>query len=223
MSEKGFAKSWVYCPECQNVIHGTPGNWPRCEHDWRPNSPYGVLANQRKELALMNDEAIAGLFDQVRCYQSPVELVSVLNLIDDCVPDIKTIVEIGSYHGGTANIIKAWFPNADLFCVDCNFEHWLAGEIATRIEGDTRSEATLTALKAELYCKQVDFLFIDGDHSPEGAWNDWNVFSPLVRDGGVIAFHDTGAIPAVKEVFDQVPGRIKINIVSFQGIGLIFK
>jgi predicted O-methyltransferase YrrM len=36
----------------------------------------------------------------------------------------------------------------------------------------------------------LDFLFIDGDHSYEGVKKDWEMYSPLVRKGGLIAFHD---------------------------------
>ncbi len=37
---------------------------------------------------------------------------------------------------------------------------------------------------------EVDFVFIDGDHSPEGCREDWDVWHPHVRPGGAIAFHD---------------------------------
>jgi predicted O-methyltransferase YrrM len=36
----------------------------------------------------------------------------------------------------------------------------------------------------------VDFVFVDGDHSPEGCREDWEVWHPHVRPGGAIAFHD---------------------------------
>jgi len=38
---------------------------------------------------------------------------------------------------------------------------------------------------------QIDFLHIDGDHHYEGAKLDWDLFSPLVPDNGVITLHDT--------------------------------
>jgi hypothetical protein len=37
---------------------------------------------------------------------------------------------------------------------------------------------------------EVDFLFIDGDHSYEGVKKDFEMYSPLVKSGGLIAFHD---------------------------------
>jgi len=36
-----------------------------------------------------------------------------------------------------------------------------------------------------------DLLFIDGDHSYEGVKQDWVMYSPLVRKGGIVAFHDS--------------------------------
>jgi len=36
----------------------------------------------------------------------------------------------------------------------------------------------------------LDFLFIDGDHTYEGVKRDFEMYSPLVRNGGIIAFHD---------------------------------
>ena len=36
----------------------------------------------------------------------------------------------------------------------------------------------------------MDFLFIDGDHTYEGVKADFNMYSELVRPGGLIVFHD---------------------------------
>jgi predicted O-methyltransferase YrrM len=41
---------------------------------------------------------------------------------------------------------------------------------------------------------KIDLLFIDGDHSYNGVKKDFTDYSPLVRKGGWIAFHDI--IPA---------------------------
>lgn len=37
---------------------------------------------------------------------------------------------------------------------------------------------------------QVDLVFIDGDHSPEGCREDWEVWHSHVRPGGAVSFHD---------------------------------
>jgi cephalosporin hydroxylase len=36
----------------------------------------------------------------------------------------------------------------------------------------------------------LDFLMIDGDHTREGARQDWQTYAPLVRAGGMVVFHD---------------------------------
>ena len=57
-----------------------------------------------------------------------------------------------------------------------------------------RSDSHLTATKERviklLEGRKVDFLMIDGDHSYEGVKKDFELYSPLVRDRGIIAFHD---------------------------------
>jgi cephalosporin hydroxylase len=40
------------------------------------------------------------------------------------------------------------------------------------------------------HIKSVDVLFIDGDHSYAGVLTDWLLYSPLVKSGGIVAFHD---------------------------------
>ncbi len=223
MTEKGYEKSWRFCDECQNVIHKHDnGIWPACQHDWRPNSPAGVMANQRKELESYG-QFYNELFQGPRCYQSPHEIISMIAFARYRMDIREVVVEIGSYHGGTAHIFRRMLRPSKLICIDLNFEHWMAGDIATLIEGDTRAPETLGRLQHALGEYRIDLLFIDGDHSIDGARNDWEKFSPMVRPGGIIAFHDTGAIPEVKQVFDEVPGTVKINIVSFQGIGIIIK
>jgi len=37
---------------------------------------------------------------------------------------------------------------------------------------------------------KLDFLLIDGDHSYKGVAADFHNYSPFVKEGGLIAFHD---------------------------------
>jgi predicted O-methyltransferase YrrM len=41
------------------------------------------------------------------------------------------------------------------------------------------------------WTQKIDILFIDGDHSYEGAKADWSGFKPFVNPFGVVIFHDT--------------------------------
>ncbi|HQF37291.1 MAG TPA: class I SAM-dependent methyltransferase, partial [Candidatus Dojkabacteria bacterium] len=58
------------------------------------------------------------------------------------------------------------------------------------IQGNSFLENTYTKVLRILKGKLIDLLFIDGDHSFFGVANDYVKFSPLVRPGGHIVFHD---------------------------------
>lgn len=58
------------------------------------------------------------------------------------------------------------------------------------ISGDSHSDEAKQSVLEVLRGTKLDFLFIDGDHSYEGVWQDFRDYSSLVRDGGIIAFHD---------------------------------
>jgi cephalosporin hydroxylase len=60
----------------------------------------------------------------------------------------------------------------------------------TLIEGNSHLPEQLAAVKAALADELLDFLFIDGDHSLKGVEQDWLDYGPLVRPGGIVAFHD---------------------------------
>ena len=58
------------------------------------------------------------------------------------------------------------------------------------LRADSHSPKTFKLVKTVLADKKVDFLFIDGDHTYEGVKRDFNMYSSLVKEGGIIAFHD---------------------------------
>jgi hypothetical protein len=47
-----------------------------------------------------------------------------------------------------------------------------------------------TLEKAKSITPELDFLFIDGNHMYEAIKSDFEMYSSLVRTGGIIAFHD---------------------------------
>lgn len=115
------------------------------------------------------------------------------------------VLEIGTYKGGT---LYHWLTNAvegaDVVGIDQGKEYWQppapdfdesqfmdwvpVGVAYTPIRGDSHLLSTLQRVKEVM--KAVDFLFIDGDHSYEGVKKDFELYGPLVRKGGIIAFHD---------------------------------
>lgn len=49
----------------------------------------------------------------------------------------------------------------------------------------------------------IDLLFIDGDHDYEGVLRDFNEWSPFVKAGGLIAFHDVGIFAGVTRAVEE--------------------
>jgi len=102
------------------------------------------------------------------------------------------------------------------------------------IRADFHNPETLNKVKNILGNKMIDFLFIDGDHSYEGVKMDFEMYSPLVRKGGIIAFHDIVEFPPgtgceVNRFWNEIKRKYRhLEIVKdygqkWAGIGVLFK
>lgn len=62
-----------------------------------------------------------------------------------------------------------------------------------------------SAVAAQRAVGNCDFVYIDADHSYNGVLQDLTLWTPKVRDGGIIAGHDYGGekTPGVKAAVDQ--------------------
>jgi len=126
------------------------------------------------------------------------EIKNLLLILDKAKP--KVILEIGTAGGGTlflfSNIAheEAILISVDLYqAIEKRILFRYIGKEKQKIfliQGDSHSIETLRKIEGILRDDKVDFLFIDGDHSYEGVKKDFEMYSPLVRKGGIIAFHD---------------------------------
>jgi len=73
---------------------------------------------------------------------------------------------------------------------------------APNIMGDSHAPATLHKLVAMLGGRNVDLLFIDGDHAYESVKKDYEIFSPLTK--GLIAFHDIAGVAGPKQLWQEL-------------------
>jgi predicted O-methyltransferase YrrM len=138
--------------------------------------------------------------------QKPQELSELLWLVEDHAP--RTVAEIGTYAGGTLYCLcRLAQPDATIASIDKPRGSFGGGYTDERAEemqklfpreqqklhlirDDSQLPATLERLKGVLNGAQLDLLFIDGDHTYEGVKSDFEMYSPLVREGGMVAFHD---------------------------------
>ena len=97
------------------------------------------------------------------------------------------------------------------------------------IPDSSMKESTLSKVKEILNGKQLDFLFIDGDHRYEAIKSDYEMYSPLVRSGGVIGFHDIGEREegGGRRFWNEIKNNFKSREILLdkkqeKGIGLLY-
>ena len=136
--------------------------------------------------------------------QKPSEILGFLEWAATEKP--VTIVEVGVARGGTNYLLRNCIPSVehvigvDYFPRNTRLHRKLhpASVKLDFVGGQSAGATTLTEVKRLLNGKPIDLLFIDGDHSYEGAMADYDAYRPLVRDGGWIAFHDI--VPQARNV-----------------------
>jgi predicted O-methyltransferase YrrM len=133
------------------------------------------------------------------------EIETLLTLLSK--ENIKSMLEIGTFNGGTLFLFTRIInPNAKIISLDMPGGEFGGGYTVSKmkyltnfpqknqriflIRSDSHSAASLVKTKSILKRQQLDFLFIDGDHTYEGVKKDFQMYSRLVRKGGLVAFHD---------------------------------
>ncbi len=132
----------------------------------------------------------------------------------------RAIIEIGSAGGGSSFLLASTMAEDGLLvCVDlpmgsftgvvpsARTRLWRAfakkGRRVELLETDSHDQATLDRVRALLAGRPVDVLVIDGDHTYAGVKSDYEMYRPLVRDGGIVAFHDI--VPGLESAVGGVP------------------
>jgi predicted O-methyltransferase YrrM len=125
---------------------------------------------------------------------------------------LGVVVEIGTFDGGT---LWTWCqiaePNALLVSIDLPREMGgrasgdsdslrsfaRDGQRIELVRDDSHADRTLARVRDILDGREIDLLFIDGDHTDDGVRRDYQMYAPLVGRGGVTVFHDVLPHPEV--------------------------
>jgi predicted O-methyltransferase YrrM len=140
--------------------------------------------------------------------QIRAEIVAWLETVAAMKP--RCVMEIGTSTGGVLFLLaRAAAPDATLIGLDLprasdavghgGVQPWkeryyrgfaARGQTIHLVLGDSHDAATRSRVEALLAGRELDVLFIDGDHSYDGVRRDFRDYSPFVRPGGLIGFHD---------------------------------
>jgi len=126
------------------------------------------------------------------------EIVSFTEIVSKLQP--KVICDIGSSGGGTIRLFSHYADlNARIISIDIanteirqkSYPNLMQeSQTLTMINASSYAPQTVDKVREWLGYDQIDLIFIDGDHEYEGVKKDFENYSPLVRKGGVIGFHD---------------------------------
>jgi predicted O-methyltransferase YrrM len=159
-------------------------------------------------------------------------------------------LEIGTANGGTllflarlassrARIVSVDLPEDKSGRGYKPWRRWAYQKFARRgqrlhlLQGDSHSSDMLARVKAALGDQTLDYLFIDGDHTYEGVKCDFEMYAPLVHQGGIIALHDIAEHPAavgceVSRFWNEIKCRFRHNEIvesrqqGWAGIGVLY-
>lgn len=140
-------------------------------------------------------------------------------------------LEIGVYAGGSSSLMMSHPKKTNVYAVDLgkpispevvkqNIDMFSSPENQFQfIIGDSHSPETIS--KVTNMVKDIDILFIDGDHSYQGVLDDFSNFEKMVLPGGYIVFDDYMDWQYSPEVKNAVDDLVKTTYFTdnYQVIG----
>jgi predicted O-methyltransferase YrrM len=162
-------------------------------------------------------------YSAIRPLQMRSEFVEYARIVAEQRP--RAALEIGTFRGGTLFVLMRLADHAaTVICLDLpesmfgKLFRWAQTPIFSRftqngqtlhiLRRDSQRQETLSTVSKLLNGQQLDLLFIDGDHRYTGVRADFEMYSSLVRRGGIVAFHDIAVKPLPNEV-DRLWNEIK--------------
>ncbi len=215
-------------------------------------SNFRVLAAQTKSI----DDAVDLAFSfnhlgiSIKPFQLKEEIIDLLRIVEELKP--KIVLEIGTGIGGTLFLLcKFSAPDSTIISINFPEKFFLIEGYPTwkdqilksftsdkqnihLIKADSHDLETIDKIENILDKREIDFCFIDGDHSYEGVKKDFEMYSHLVKKGGTIAFHDIvkhhpGSFCQVDKFWREIKKRgylyreiVRNKDQNWAGIGILY-
>jgi len=146
-----------------------------------------------------------GYYQTLGLKQNMVELMGLVNVLRG--RPLRRVCEIGTFKGGTLFVwCQLAAPDAQILSIDLPggqlgggyherslpfFQSFCQpGQTLHCLRGSSHDAEVRAEFGRVLGDSELDFLFIDGDHSYAGVKQDFEFYSQRVKQGGLIGFHD---------------------------------
>lgn len=154
---------------------------------------------------LIERTRLLNVFHYLRIFDAHSQMTTTEKLsLEKFAEGKQNALEIGTYMGVSANLIaKKLHESGFLHCVDPFIDRKNAQNPGLSIaKRDMRRNnispkikfligfSTDEVIQARIP-NDLDFVFVDGDHSYEGLKNDWDIVCRKVKVGGIVCLHDT--------------------------------
>ena len=170
------------------------------------------------------------------------EIWAVIEEAQRLMGQVKIVLEIGTNHGGSCLVWDKLTGTGGVvitldvlglhsqYPIDPQYSPWRPLSDFHALLMDSHAPETLAAVQRILAGRSIDLLFIDGDHSYAGCKQDFEMYSPLVRSGGLVAIDDCVIMPhMVGRAWEEFPEPKKMielppgSNPGAHGMGLVYR
>lgn len=128
----------------------------------------------------------------------------------------KVGAEIGVYKGRYSHTLFKIIPGLKLYSVDSWEGKYKNSEEAARLSLSRHPNSVIIKGDSKEVAKtfednSLDFVYIDGDHTYNGAMTDIVSWTPKVRSGGIVSGHDY-QLPDVRSAVDDYVRKHSIQL-----------
>jgi predicted O-methyltransferase YrrM len=151
----------------------------------------------------------------IRPMQNPREIRRLVERVQELQP--KTVLEIGTARGGTLFLFcQSASKDAEIVSLDLpygknggGYPSWKtsvyrlfrrADQKLTLLRANSHLEQSRARVERAIAGKKFDLIMIDADHSYAGVKRDFELYSPLVSERGIIVMHDVLPNPFDAEI-----------------------
>jgi predicted O-methyltransferase YrrM len=209
----------------------------------------GILFRKKMNSCCTLKDCVSLAFStfNIKPLQIREEITELMGIVAVARP--KFVMEIGTARGGTLFLLsRVASHKASIISLDLPSGNFGGGYSSQKtkffktfaaqdqrmyfIRENSHLIKTFNLVKNILKGNKLDFLFIDGDHTYQGVKKDFEMYSQLVKKGGLIALHDvclhSGSECEVATFWYEIKRKLRhIEVIKdakqgWAGIGLLY-